>query len=122
MTDIRINKIHNLQPQQTEKKEKNEEKKEQEITNKPELKQKKASDVLDYMANTGMLNKTGIKSNKLDVTKHVDQTSADRIEKVMKAFEETILKSAEIAVEELGISESKAQDVAITAFNQKFLI
>ncbi|HSA07679.1 MAG TPA: hypothetical protein P5556_10935 [Candidatus Gastranaerophilales bacterium] len=122
MGDIRINKFNNIQPKQIEKKENAEQKTEQDIAKKPELTQKKPGEVLDYMANSSVMNQSVIKTKKVDVNKYVDNESADRIEKVVKAFEETILKSAEIAIGEFGLSEKDSQDVAILAFNQRFLV
>ena len=121
MSDIRINKIQNIPTQKTEKKAQ-EEKPEQQIAKAPEITPKKADDVLNYMAQSGALNKSGITSKEIDVTKHVNNESAGRIEKMMQSFEETILKSAEIAIKEFGLPEKQGQDVAIMAFNQKFLV
>jgi len=122
MSDIRINKIHNLQQQKINKKAKGEEQ-EQVLNQKPELARKDADEVLNYMANAGTLNKAQVKSGKkIDVSKYVDNESAARIETVVKAFEQTILKSAEIAIGEFGLSENNSKDVAIMAFNQRFLV
>lgn len=122
MSNIRINKIHNLQAQKINQKAKKEEQ-EQVLNQKPELTRKDASEVLNYMENAGALNKAQVKSGKkIDVSKYVDKESASRIETVVKAFEQTILKSAEIAIGEFGLSENDSQDVAIMAFNQKFLV
>jgi len=74
------------------------------------------------MAQSGALNKAGIKSKEVDTTKHVDKVSEARIEAMMKTFDETILKSAEVAIKEFGLSEKQGQDVAIMAFNEKFLV
>ena len=123
MGDIRINKIHNIHTQKAEQNQAKEEKHEQEITKKAETTQKDAQEILDYMANSAVMNKSQIKSSqKVNVSKYVDDESADRIGKVVKAFEETILKSAEIAIGEFGLSEQDGQDVAIMAFNRRFLV
>ncbi|MCD6149208.1 hypothetical protein J7J13_00280, partial [bacterium] len=76
-----------------------------------------------YAANLSVLSHSQIKGfRKINIAKYIDGESADRIEKVVKAFEETILKSAEVAIKEFGLSEQDGQDVAIMAFNQRFLV
>jgi len=122
MSDIRINKVGNIQPEQIEKKIKKAEQAKEQETYKVETNKKDPGEVLEYMANSGALNKSKIQNKKIDINKHVDSESQQRIEKMMKAFDETILKSAEMAIEEFGLSEKEGQDVAIMAFHQKFLV
>ena len=123
MSEIRINKIFNVPQRTNEQKGKKDTAPEQEITKKPELNQKKAGDVLDYMANSSLQEKAFVQNSKnIDVSKYVDEESADRIGKVMKSFEETILQSAEKAIKEFGLSEAAAQDIAIMGFGQRYLV
>lgn len=120
MADIRINRINQVQPQKTEKKAKKEE--QQDVAQKQQFKQKSAGEVLDYMANSGALNKSQVKNpKKVDVAKYVDAESAKRIEDVMKAFDENIFRSAEVAINEFGLSQEDAQEVALANFNKQFL-
>jgi hypothetical protein len=123
MSEIRINKFNNFTPQTSDKKGgKKGDTPEEEILKKPEVNYKKADDVLDYMANSASLEILSIKTKKpINVNNHVSPESAERIAAVMKTFEETILKSAEIAISEFGLDEDSAHDVAILAFGQKHL-
>lgn len=123
MSDIRINKVHNFQPKSLEKTDKKEEEKQNLDVKQQTTTPKDAGEVLNFMANAGTLNKANIKKTQsVDTSKYVDAESQARIEKMMKAFDETILKSAEIAIEEFGLPPRAAQDVAIMAFNQKYLV
>jgi hypothetical protein len=122
MSEIRINKVHNFQPTQVAKTAPKEEEK-QNLEVKQQANQKDPAEVLDYMANAGTLNKANIKkTGQIDTTKYVDSESQARIEKMMKAFDQTILKSAETAINEFGLSPMAAQEAAIVAFNQKYLV
>lgn len=123
MSEIRINQIKGIQQYKCDKNGKCEEKQEKEqVTEKAQVVKKDGKEVLEYMAQSGALNKNQIKKSEIDVNKHVDKASEARIEKMMKAFDDTILKSAEMAIEEFGLSEAAGQDVAIMAFNQRFLV
>ncbi|OGI03513.1 MAG: hypothetical protein A2Y25_11000 [Candidatus Melainabacteria bacterium GWF2_37_15] len=123
MSEIRINKLNNYQPPKTSGQPKKEETTQQEIKQEPTLSQKAPDEVLGFMANQAMLGKAGITGKKaVDVNKYVDTESKERIEKIMVAFEANILKTAETAIKEFGISERAASDAAIIGFNRKFLV
>lgn len=122
MGDIRINKIQSIQPQKIDKKEKQEEQLQQQVSSKNEATKKDAKEVLEFMANSSALNQPHVKGKTVDVAKHVSPESQQRIEKMMQAFDQTILKSAEVAIKEFGLSENDGRDVAIMAFNQKYLV
>ncbi len=122
MSDIRINKISGIQPQKTDSKELQEDKVEKQVTKKPEVVRKDAGEILDHMARSAQLNKFQVTKKEINVQKYVNADSEKRIEQMMKAFDETILKSAQVAIEEFGLPEEVGQDVAIMAFNQKFLV
>lgn len=120
MSEIRINKVQVNIPPQTKTKITKEAPEEKNVKSKQEYEQKPAEDVLDYMAKSAM--PLGIKSKKnIDVDKYIDAKSKERIEKIMQTFEETILKSAETAIQEFGLSEKAANDAAIVGFGRKFL-
>ncbi len=121
MSEIRINKVQINVPPTTPKLGEKKTAEEQTTKSKPELNQKSAEDILDYMAKSAI--PAGVVGKKpVDVKKYVDQESQQRIEQIMQTFEETILKSAEVAINEFGLSEEAATDVAIVGFNQKFLV
>jgi len=121
MSEIRINKVQVNIPSNAPKIGEKKSTEEQTVNPKPELKQTSAEDILDYMAKSAI--SAGVTGKKpVDVKKYVDDASQARIEKIMQTFEDTILKSAEIAINEFGLSEDVATDVAILGFNRKFLV
>ncbi len=122
MSDIRINQIKGIQAQKTNKKEKEEKQSEAKVNQEAKVVKKEAREVLTFMAQSAALNKSVIKKKEIDTAKHVDSNSQERIEQMMKVFDETILQSAEVAIKEFGLSEKAGQDVAIMAFNQRFLV
>ena len=123
MSEIRINRLSNYQPPKTSSQPQKEETSEQEVKQEPTLSKKAPDEVLGFMANQAMLGKPAITGKQaVDVNKYVDTESRERIEKIMQTFEQTILKSAETAIKEFGISERAASDAAIIGFNRKFLV
>ncbi len=124
MSEIRINQFNGIQPQKADRaKTKQEEKTEQNIAKKEaRVSQKEAKEVLNFMAQSAALNESQVKKREINPEKYVDAQSQERIAKMMKAFDDTILKSAEVAIKELGLSEAAGRDVAIMAFNQRFLV
>ena len=123
MSEIRIQNINIVNPQKPVQKQKQEETASEIQAQAPVVKQKSADEVLDFLSNSSVVaaNKgSQAKGKKIEVSKHVNAEQASRIAESVNKFFEGMEKHVGLAMKELNLTSTQAQNLTALQFNQKF--
>jgi len=123
MSEIRIQNINIVNPQKPVQKQKQEETASEIQAQAPVVKPKSADEVLDFLSNSSVVaaNKgSQAKGKKIEVSKHVNAEQASRIAESVNKFFEGMEKHVGLAMKELNLTSTQAQNLTALQFNQKF--
>ncbi|HBG47938.1 MAG TPA: hypothetical protein DDW90_00180 [Cyanobacteria bacterium UBA9971] len=123
MSEIRIQNINIVNPQKPVQKQKQEEVASEIQAQAPVVKPKSADEVLDFLSNSSVVaaNKgSQTKGKKIEVSKHVNAEQASRISESVNKFFEGMEKHVGLAMKELNLTSTQAQNLTALQFNQKF--
>ena len=124
MSEIRIQQVIRVRETKAKPVEQKKEDVKPELqTQAPVINPKSAEEVLDFLSNSSTIaaNKgCQTKSKKIEVSKHVNTEQASRIAESVNKFFEGMEKHVGLAMKELNLTSTQAQNLTALQFNQKF--